>query len=518
MTDYIIIHEEDMVGVAIKDLPKGIFLEAIRQKYMGKMKNVPEGSEEETLKNAHGGFLMREDIPAGHKFALRDIKDGEIVIKYGNSIGYAVGDILKGNWVHTKNMRTGLGDILAYSYHPDDSHKKAEITDKKYFLGYRRKDGKAGIRNQIWIIPTVGCVNSIAEALERKAASLSGGGVEGIIAFPHPYGCSQLGDDQENTLKLLSGLIRHPNAAGVLVLGLGCENCNIDILRTYLGPVDGERVKFLNCQDAEDEMEEGIKLLEELSEYAKQFSREPMDAEELIVGLKCGGSDGLSGITANPLVGDFADALVAGNGTAILTEVPEMFGAENILMKRCVSEEVFNKTVSMINAFKEYYIRHNQPVYENPSPGNKEGGITTLEEKSLGCTQKAGSAPVADVISYTEPVTVRGLNLLSAPGNDLVATTALAASGAHMVLFTTGRGTPFGSCVPTVKISSNSRLANAKNNWIDFDAGRLVSGADRKKLAEELFSYVLEVASGKQVRAEEAGFYDIAIWKQGVTL
>lgn len=493
MNDYVIIHKDDTVGVALKDISKGYAVDT-----------------------EYGRILLRDNITHGHKFALRDIKDKEAIIKYGYPIGTAIGHICEGSLVHTDNLRTGLGEILSYSYNPD--FKKIEPSDIGYFSGYRRKDGKAGIRNQIWIIPTVGCVNSIATDLERQSVSLVEGTLEGIIAFPHPYGCSQLGDDQDNTLRLLAELIKHPNAAGVLVLGLGCENCNIDVLKKYLGPVDDNRVKFLRCQDVSNETEEGLSLIRELSFYSKQFVREPIPVDELIVGLKCGGSDGLSGITANPLVGDFSDILISKNGTAILTEVPEMFGAESILMKRCISEDVYNKTVSMINGFKEYYIRNEQPIYENPSPGNKEGGITTLEEKALGCTQKAGSAPVVDVLSYAEPVMNKGLNLLSAPGNDLVAATALAASGAQMVLFTTGRGTPFGSCVPTVKISSNSGLIKHKSNWIDFDAGRLVSGTDRGALAEELYNYVIEVASGRRVRAEEAGFYDIAIWKQGVTL
>lgn len=497
MLDYIVIHEKDMVGVAINAIKKGTVIEINRDSLTYRLS-------------------LKEDIPAGHKFSLRDIKDGELVIKYGHPIGYASSDFLEGSHVHTMNLKTSLGEVLDYSYQPD--YKGLEITDKAYFLGYRRKDNSVGIRNQIWIIPTVGCVNSIAQVLERNLAYMVDDNLDGIIAFPHPYGCSQLGDDQENTLKLLASLIKHPNAAGVLVLGLGCENCNIETLKNYLGDIDEERVKFLECQEVEDEMLEGERLIGELADYAKQFKREPIDTKELIVGLKCGGSDGFSGITANPLVGDFSDILVSKKGTAILTEVPEMFGAEDILMERCKNEEVFNKTVSMINDFKGYYISHNQPIYENPSPGNKKGGITTLEEKALGCTQKAGSATVVDVLSYSQPVTIPGLNLLSAPGNDLVATTALAASGAQLVLFTTGRGTPFGSCVPTIKISSNSYLANNKNNWIDFDAGSLVKGADRKDLSKKLFSYVLEVASGKKVKAEEAGFYDIAIWKQGVTL
>lgn len=364
MLEYVIIDKNDLVGVALKELEAGF-----------------------TLDSSYGKVTLKENIPAGHKFALMDINDGEPVIKYGYTIGYAMGSIAAGSHVHTGNLKTSLGEILNYSYKPD--YKDVKETDKAYFNGYRRKDGKAGIRNQIWIIPTVGCVNSIASALEKKAAYLIDGSLEGIIAYPHPYGCSQLGDDQDNTLKLLAGLIRHPNAAGVLVLGLGCENCNINNLKSYIGQVDSERVKFLQCQDVEDEISEGLKLLEELSSYAKQFKREPIGSDELIVGLKCGGSDGFSGITANPLVGDFSDMLISKNGTAILTEVPEMFGAETILMKRCKNEEIFNKTVAMINGFKEYYIRHEQPIYENPSPGNKAGGITTLEEKALGCTQKA---------------------------------------------------------------------------------------------------------------------------------
>ena len=343
--------------------------------------------------------------------------------------------------------------------------------------------------------------------------------MEDVIAFTHPYGCSQMGDDQENTRKVLADMIHHPNAGGVLVLGLGCENSNIPLLKEqYIGEYDEQRVKFLQCQDVEDEQEEAMKLLEELAVYAGAFSRETIDASELVIGMKCGGSDGLSGITANPTVGAFSDLLISKGGTTILTEVPEMFGAETLLMNRCETPELFDKTVHLINDFKNYFTSHNQTIYENPSPGNKKGGISTLEDKSLGCTQKSGSAPVKGVLSYGEPVKVKGLNLLSAPGNDLVASTALAVSGAQIVLFTTGRGTPFASPVPTVKISSNSKLAGHKNNWIDFNAGSMVEDKSKEQLAQELFDYVLAVASGKKVKAEEAGFHDMAIFKQGVTL
>ena len=494
MQDIVKINQNDNVAVALRPLNKG-----------------------EVLQAAETAVTLMEDIPQGHKFALREIKSGEEVVKYGFRIGFAKEDIQPGQWVHVHNVKTALGDVLTYDYEPE-GHQDVEPTEHTYFEGYRRTDGKAGIRNEIWIIPTVGCVNSIAKALETAAKKFVGGNVEDVIAFQHPYGCSQMGDDQENTRKVLADMIHHPNAGGVLVLGLGCENSNIPVLMDYIGAYDEQRVKFLQCQDVEDEMEEAMKLIGELAVYAGAFSREKIDASELIIGMKCGGSDGLSGITANPVVGAFSDLLVSKGGTTILTEVPEMFGAETLLMNRCATPELFDKTVDLINNFKNYFTSHNQTIYENPSPGNKKGGISTLEDKSLGCTQKSGSALVKGVLEYGEPVKVKGLNLLSAPGNDLVAATALAVSGAHMVLFTTGRGTPCASPVPTVKISSNSKLAGHKNNWIDFNAGRMVEDKTKEELAEELLGYVLEVASGRKVKSEEAGFHDMAIFKQGVTL
>ena len=493
MQDFIRIHEDDNVAVALRPIAAG-----------------------ETLAVGQYQVTTLEEIPQGHKFALKQIPKDTEVVKYGFRIGYAKEDIAAGGWVHVHNLRTALGEVLDYTYEPVASGLKE--SEHAYFDGFRRADGKVGVRNEIWIIPTVGCVNSIAQALEKKAQKFVTGTVEDIIAFPHPYGCSQMGDDQENTRTVLADMVRHPNAGGVLVLGLGCENSNIPVLKEYIGEYDEQRVKFLQCQDVEDEQAEAMKLLEELAAYAGAFERETIDAGELVIGMKCGGSDGLSGITANPTVGAFSDLLIGKGGTTILTEVPEMFGAETLLMNRCETPELFEKTVDLINDFKNYFTSHNQTIYENPSPGNKKGGISTLEDKSLGCTQKSGSAQVKGVLAYGEPVKVKGLNLLSAPGNDLVASTALAVSGAHIVLFTTGRGTPFASPVPTVKISSNSKLAGHKDNWIDFNAGRMVEDKSKEELAQELFDYVLAVASGKKVKAEEAGFHDMAIFKQGVTL
>ena len=494
MKEVIKIQANDNVAIALIDLRAG---------------QTHRVSEEEVT--------LQEDISSGHKFALQDIEKGSQIFKYGCSIGVATEPIKKGAWIHTHNVKTGLGELLTYQYHPMMDAVGSEAVPT-YFQGYVREGGKVGIRNEIWIIPTVGCVNDIARTLERLGKDDLTPEVDEIVALTHPYGCSQLGDDQLNTQKILAGLVKHPNAAGILVLGLGCENNSIEEMKKQIGPYNEERVKFLVCQDLEDEISQGTEYIKELIQFASRYKREPIPASELIIGLKCGGSDGLSGITANPVVGAFSDLLIAQGGTTILTEVPEMFGAETILMNRCANEALFEKTVALINDFKKYYIDYDQPIYENPSPGNKKGGITTLEDKSLGCTQKSGKSPVMGVVRYGDQVEEKGLNLLSGPGNDIVAATALAAAGAHIVLFTTGRGTPFGSQVPTVKISSNTPLYQKKGNWIDFDAGRLVTDATMEEISTELFRYVLEVASGKKVKSEENGYRDMAIFKQGVTL
>ncbi|MFR3728309.1 UxaA family hydrolase [Lacrimispora sp.] len=493
MQDFIKIHPEDNVAVALKPLASG-----------------------SALKVDQAAVTLLEEIPQGHKFALTDIPAGSSVIKYGCAIGIAKENIAAGAWIHTHNLKTGLGDLLTYTYNKQEINLAP--TEDRTFLGYRRPNGKVGVRNEIWIIPTVGCVNKIASAIERASQKYVTGSIDEVAAFPHPYGCSQMGDDQEYTRTILADLINHPNAGGVLVLGLGCENSNIQELKRYIGEYDERRVKFLVAQESEDEMEDSMAMIEELVEYAGTFHREPISCSELIIGMKCGGSDGLSGITANPTVGAFSDMLVSKGGTTILTEVPEMFGAETLLMNRCQNEETFEKTVNLINDFKNYFTSHNQTIYENPSPGNKKGGISTLEDKSLGCIQKSGSATIVDVLKYGEAVTTKGLNLLSAPGNDLVAATALAASGAHIVLFTTGRGTPFACPVPTMKIATNTALATKKSNWIDFNCGVLVEGTDMDTLKNQFFDFVIEVASGKKVKSEEAGFHDMAIFKRGVTL
>ena len=493
MAKFIKINENDNVAVALEVLPANT--------------TVHVGDVEVTT---------TAEIPAGHKFALADIAEGTPVVKYGFRIGNATAAVKKGDWIHTHNLKTGLGDLLDYSYEPELVEEK--VTEDVTFMGYNRENDKVGVRNEIWIIPTVGCVNNVASKIAELSQGLVRENIEAVCAFPHPYGCSQMGDDQEHTRQILANLIQHPNAGGVLVLGLGCENSNIDVLKGYLGEINPDRVKFLVAQESDDEIAEGVKIVAGLAEYAASFKREPISVSKLVDGMKCGVSYGFSGITANPTVGRFSDILISKKGTTILTEVPEMFGAETILMNRCANEELFHKTVDLINDFKNYFKSHNQTIYENPSPGNKKGGISTLEDKSLGCTQKSGTAIVKGVLAYGETVKTPGLNLLSAPGNDLVAATALAASGAHIVLFTTGRGTPFACPVPTMKISSNSNLAGKKNNWIDFNAGVVAEGESLEVTGQRLFDEVVAVASGKEVKSELAGFHDMAIFKQGVTL
>lgn len=488
------IHPEDSVAVAVEKL-----------------------EENEAFELNGRTYVACREIPAGHKVAIAPIKEGENIIKYGFPIGYAKTDIAVGEHVHSHNVKSNLGELLEYTYEPN--LREIEKEPSATFQGYRRKDGKVGIRNEVWIIPTVGCVNSIVREMEAQAKQLQTEHIDGIYAYNHPYGCSQLGADWQMTLEYLCGLIRHPNAGAVLVVGLGCENGNIDELKSFLGDYDAERVKFLVCQEEKDEVEKGVEMLEELCAFAEQFKREDCPASELVIGLKCGGSDGFSGITANPLLGCISDKLIAQGGSSILTEVPEMFGAETILMNRCRNEELFQKTVCLINDFKQYFMRYGEKVDENPSPGNKAGGITTLEDKSLGCTQKGGTSPVEDVLKYAEPIKTHGLSLLNAPGNDLVAANALVASGAHVVLFTTGRGTPFGCPVPTVKVSSNSALYEKKKNWIDFNAGALLDGVSMEELTEKFYQYLLQLASGEVfAKSEKLDKHELAIFKDGVTL
>lgn len=491
----LVIHPADNVAVALHALAAGATVSA--------------GGQTVTL---------AADVPCGHKFARTAIRAGEPVRKFGQPIGSATVDIPAGAWVHTHNVRTNLDGVLDYTFEPQPPASLPTVPPRT-FLGYARPNGDVGIRNEIWIIPTVGCVNEIAQTLARRMNETGlPVGVSGIRAFPHPHGCSQLGTDHESTQRILAGLARHPNAGGVLLVGLGCENNTMASFRALLPDAGSGRYRFLSVQESPDELAEGMQLLRELVGFAAQTPRSPQPLAKLRVGLKCGGSDGFSGLTANPVVGAFSDRLVAAGGTTVLTEVPEMFGAEALFLNRCASREVFADCVGMINGFKEYFQRYNQVVYENPSPGNKAGGITTLEEKSLGCLQKGGTSEVVSVLPYGGRLARPGLNFLTGPGNDIVSLTALAAAGAHIVLFTTGRGTPLGGPVPTLKISSNSDLAQRKPRWIDFDSGRLIAGVPLPVLADELLDLVLATADGRPARNEENGFREIAIFKDGVTL
>lgn len=458
------------------------------------------------------GVTLAQPIAKGHKLAVRAIAKGEPVLKFGFPIGRATSEIAPGQHVHTHNVGTALQASGSYLYTPSPAQSHAE--DAHTFLGYRRANGRVGTRNEIWIIPTVGCVARTAQKIAERAAVLHAGKVDGIHAFPHPFGCSQLGDDLAGTRDILAALASHPNAGGVLILGLGCESNQTSKL---LEGVDQPNLRTLGAQMASDEIEEGLALIAELVEAASKTERTPAPLSDLVLGVKCGGSDGFSGLTANPLVGRMSDAVTAAGGTAILTEIPEIFGAEQLLMDRAENQAVFGGIVSLVNDFKAYFTRHGEPVSENPSPGNIAGGITTLEEKSLGAVQKAGHATVTDVIHYGDRVRTPGLTLLEAPGNDAVSSTALAAAGATAILFTTGRGTPLGFPVPTVKIASNSDLAARKRNWIDFDAGQVLEDG-MAPAAQALLDTICAIASGEETAAERNGEREIAIWKRGVTL
>jgi altronate hydrolase len=495
MLDFIQINEIDNVVVALQDLAKG-----------------------QTIQVDGKDVVLKDDVKRGHKVAINEIQENEYVIKYGYPIGHATQLIAVGEHVHTHNTKTNLDGIVEYQFNQkltSNPFKNENLT----FKGFKRKNGNVGIRNELWIVPTVGCVNGVAETIIKRFQKEVGdiAPFENVLVLKHNYGCSQLGEDHGNTRSILRDAVNHPNAGGVLVLGLGCENNNLYEFKEGLGEYDEDRVRFLVSQEVSNEIEAGVSLLKEIYEAAKNDKREEVPLSELKIGLKCGGSDGLSGITANPLLGRLSDFLVAQGGTTVLTEVPEMFGAETILMERAEDKEVFSKTVDLINDFKEYFMASNQPVYENPSPGNKAGGITTLEDKSLGCTQKAGTSVVTDVLKYGERLKKKGLNLLSAPGNDLVAASALASAGCQLVLFTTGRGTPFGTYVPTMKVSTNTPLYEAKPHWIDFNAGALLEESADTVL-RNFIDYVIQVANGELVNNEKNDFSELAIFKTGVTL
>lgn len=491
MKKYLKINPRDNVAVAVKDIEKGTELLEL-------------------------GIILSEDVKRGHKFALNDINQNENIIKYNMPIGHALKDIKKGEWVHTHNVKTNLSDIIDYRYEKTKSVDE-NLKDNLTFKGFVREDGRVGIRNDIWIVPTVGCINQVCNNIkkmaEKKYPDVS------FDAIDHNKGCSQLGDDLQTTQKILAGLINNPNAGGVLILSLGCENNILEDFKKYLEPINENRIKFMIVQQVEDEYENGMKLIDELVEYINKFEREDVPIEKLTIGFKCGGSDGLSGITANPLCGYASDKIVANGGKTMLTEVPEMFGAETILMNRAKDEDVYLNIVDMVNNFKNYFKSYGQTIYENPSPGNKDGGITTLEDKSLGCIQKGGSSEVVDVLQFGEQAKRSGLSLLNGPGNDQVSSTNLAASGCNIIVFTTGRGNPFGSVVPTIKVSSNSELANKKKNWIDFNAGVIVDEEiSFEELRDEFIDYILKVASGEKTKNEEFGFKEISIFKDGVIL
>lgn len=488
----IIINEKDNVAVALHEIKTG---------------------------ENHNGIIFLNDIPFGHKVAIKNIYKGENIIKYGFPIGYAKNDIKAGEHVHIHNLNTNLKDIIDYEYNPINNIENNKIDSDIFFDGYKREDGRVGTRNEVWIIPTVGCVNNTVKILENMASKKYGNRCDGIFAYTHNMGCSQTGNDQIITQKLLSGIIKNPNAGGVLIVSLGCENNNLEVFKPFLKGIDENKIRFLITQNVEDEYKEGMKYLDELTKYASSFKREKVSIKYLTIGFKCGGSDAFSGITANVVCGKLNNIFIKNGGSSILTETPEMFGAETILMSRAANKKVFDNIVNLINGYKNYFKKYGETIYENPSPGNKKGGISSLEEKSLGCVQKGGNSTIVDILDYGEYISENGLNILKGSGNDQVSCTNLTASGANIILFTTGRGTPFGSIVPTIKISSNSNIYKKKNNWIDFNAGKVLENIPIDNIVDELFEVVINVASGKmQTKNEKNGYKEISIFRDGIIL
>ena len=495
--DFFRIHPSDDVAVALRDIARNTMVEVAGQR-----------------------FVTLDDIPMGHKMALRDLHAGENVNKYGSPIGRVTKDVPTGSWLHSHNVQTNLEGLLEYQYHPAPQSPGPEHALPDTFMGYLRPDGRAATRNEIWVIPTVSCVNPLVRDIAAHAAELVSGQCDGVFALPHNSGCSQMGEDQELTKRLLAAIVRHPNAGGVLLVSLGCENVDFDHFLPVLGDYDHARIRTMVAQDVPgDEMAEGVRLVREIAALTSQDRREKLPVSELVLGLKCGGSDGFSGITANPLCGTIAEKLTSLGGTAVLTEVPEMFGAETFLMERADCEETFRKIVRMINGFKQYYLDHGQPVYDNPSPGNKRGGITTLEEKSLGCIQKGGHAIVTDTLEMGESCRRPGLNLVTGPGNDSVSITNILASGAQILLFTTGRGNPLGTAIPTLKLASNAALFERKRDWFDFNAGLVLENGSMEAASVLLWKQMICIASGElRARNEERNYREIMFFKDGVTL
>ena len=495
--DFIRIHPNDDVAVALRDVGKNTEVEV-----------------------AGARLVALDDIPMGHKMALRDLRARENVRKYGSPIGHVTRDVPAGSWLHSHNVQTNLEGLLDYRYEPTRSKPEPGHALPDTFRGYLRPDGRAATRNEIWVIPTVSCVNPLVRDIAAQAAGLVAGQCDGVFALPHNSGCSQMGEDQELTKKLLASIVHHPNAGGVLLVSLGCENLDFDHFLPALGDYDHDRIRTMVAQDVPgDETAEGVRLVQEIAKLTARDRREELPVSKLVLGLKCGGSDGFSGITANPLCGTITEKLTALGGTAVLTEVPEMFGAETFLMERADSEETFDKIVRLINGFKQYYLDHGQPVYDNPSPGNKRGGITTLEEKSLGCIQKGGHALVTDTLEMGEPCRRAGLNLITGPGNDSVSITNILASGAQLLLFTTGRGNPLGTAIPTLKLASNPELFERKRDWFDFNAGQILKSGSMEEASDLLWKQMLRVASGElRARNEARNYREIMIFKDGVIL
>ncbi len=476
------------------------------------------------------GVPLSRLVPSGHKIAVTDIALGEPVLKFGQIIGYASQPIAKGEQVHTHNCAMGAHD---QNYRIGDDFQAIDYVaeaSRRTFDGYRRSDGRAGTRNFIALCATVNCsatvVRHIADHFNRSGALDDYPNVDGVIALAHGTGCGMAssGEGYEALQRVLWGHATHPNVGAAIFIGLGCEVMQIGRMKAMFGSSGEERFHGLTIQETggtRKTIAAGIEAIKKLLPAVNDIKRVPIPVSELVVGLQCGGSDGFSGITANPALGAATDILVKQGGTALLSETPEIYGAEQLLVRRAASQEVGEKLIARIRWWENYTAVNGGSMDNNPSPGNKAGGLTTILEKSLGAAAKGGTLALSGVLLYAEQVKERGFVFMDSPGYDPVSATGQIASGAQLVVFTTGRGSAFGSKpAPTIKLATNSAMYKMLDEDMDINCGDIIDGVSIEAKGEEIFEKMIEIASGRQSKSEALGLGDneFVPWQIGATM
>ena len=488
-----------------------------------------------------GGESLRlaEPVRLGHKLAVRAIREGERVKKYGQTIGFATRDIAPGQWIHSHNLTAGRFE-REYEYATEIPPPPAPI-EGRTFQGYRRAGGKAGTRNYIAVISSVNCSASVSKYISQRfdnSLLAKFPNVDGLLPLTHKGGCGlqYAGEDHQQLTRVLSGFATHPNVGAYLLVGLGCETGTLQYLVQHGGLAEGVVqlntkangaarppvvLSMQDCGGTNKTVEAGIAAIAEMLPRVNGVRREPIPASELILGCECGGSDGNSGVTANPALGAASDLLVAAGGTSILSETPEIYGAEHLLVRRARTRAIGEKLIDRIRWWEEYTAKFGVEIDNNPSPGNKEGGLTTIYEKSLGAVAKGGSTALCGVYRYAEPVTAQGFVIMDTPGYDPASITGMVAGGANVVCFTTGRGSCFGcKPVPSIKIATNTPMYEQMIDDMDINAGVILEGASVADVGRQIFEFILEVAGGKRTKSEihGVGEEEFAPWSIGPTL